>query len=147
MKKWQMGLIGAALIAGMTACPAPNRSGNSDPRSVFPIKGDAEWDVMFYGDNGEVLRTIGFALDGDPKYDDEGDVYADFRTTKSAASGYGYIYPKSNRFQAAFVIDPAKKLRADCYADNTPSLSSNVSGAVLENNKEISKVTCAFERR
>lgn len=147
MKNWQMGLIGAALLAVMTACPAPNRSGNADPRTVFPIKGNAEWDVTFTSDTGEVLRTIGFALDGDPVYDDEGDIYADFRTTKSADTGYGFVFPKTNRFQAGFVIDTAKKLRADCYADNTPGLNSNVSGALIENNKSVAKFACSFKKR
>jgi len=147
MKQWQMGLIGAALVAGMTACPAPNRSGNADPRNAFPIKADAEWDVIFTGDNGEVLRTIGFALNGAPEYDEDGDILADFRTTSNATASYGYVFPKTSRFQASFVIDTAKKLRADCYADNTPNLNSRVSGAVLENNKEVGKVPCSFKRR
>ena len=146
MKNWQMGLVGAALVGVMTACPAPNRSGAGDARTVFPIKSGAEWDVSFF-DGKELLRKIGFALDGNPEYDDDGDVYADFRTTNNATASYGWAYPQTGRFQASVVIDSAKKLKVNCYADNTPNLNSNVSGALMENNKEVGKVPCAFTRR
>ena len=144
MKKWQMGLIGAALVMAMTSCPGRS-SNQGNATSVFPIKAGDVWAVQFSNSGGTI--TVGFGLDGAPEFDDEGDVYADFKTTDNVQGGFGYVLTKNNRLQASFVVDRNKKQNFSCFADNTGSLTSNVSGGIFENGKRIGDLKCAFAKQ
>jgi hypothetical protein len=141
MKSWQLGVLGAALALMMTACPS-GRGGNAT--SNFPIKAGDVWAVVFANSGGTV--TVGFGLDGAPEYDD-GDIYADFKTTNNVAGGFGYVLTQTGRFQASFVIDAAKRQNLSCFADNTGNLTSKVSGGVFEAGKRVADINCAFKRQ
>jgi hypothetical protein len=142
MKTWQLGVMGAALAIAMTACPS-GRGGS--PSANFPIKAGDVWGVVFSNSGGTV--TVGFGLDGAPEYDEDGDIYAEFKTTKNVAGGFGYVLTQTGRFQASFVVDAAKRQNLSCFADNTGGLSSNVSGGVYENGKRLNDISCAFKRQ
>jgi hypothetical protein len=142
MKSWQLGVLGAALAIVMTACPT-GRGG--DATANYPIKAGDVWSVVFSNSGGTV--TVGFGLASAPEYDEDGDIYAKFKTTDNVAGGFGYALTESGRFQASFVIDAAKRQNLSCFADNTGSLSSKVSGGVFENGKRVGDLNCAFKRQ
>ncbi len=144
MKQWQMGLIGAALVAGMTSCPGRS-SNQGNASSVFPIKAGDVWAVTFSNSGGTI--TVGFGLNGAPEYDDDGDIYADFKTTDNVQGGFGYVLTKDNLLQASFVIDRSKKQNFSCFASNAGALTSNVSGGIFENGKRIGDLKCSFKKQ
>lgn len=144
MNNWRMGLIGAALVIAMTSCPGRS-SDRGNASSVFPIKAGDVWAVTFSNSGGTIV--VGFGLDGAPEYDDEGDVYADFRTTDNVQGGFGFVLTKDNTLQASFVIDRSKKQNFTCFADNVGSLTTNVTGGYFENGKRIGDLRCSFKRQ
>ena len=144
MSKWQMGLIGAALTVAMTACPGRS-SDQGNASSAFPIKSGDVWAVTFTNSGGTIV--VGLTLNGAPEYDDDGDVYADFKTTNNVQGGFGYVITKDKIFQASVVVDRAKKRNFSCFANNTGSLTSNVSGGIFENGKRIGDLKCSFKKQ
>jgi hypothetical protein len=142
MKSWQLGVLGAALAIVMTACPT-GRGGNAGAN--FPIRAGDVWGVVFSNSGSTV--TVGFGLDGAAEYDEDGDIYAEFKTTSNVSGGFGYVLTETNRFQASFVIDATKRQNLSCFADNTGSLTSKVNGGLFENGKRVGDVNCAFKRQ
>ena len=144
MKKWQMGLIGAALVMAMTSCPGRS-SDQSSATGVFPIKAGDAWTVTFSNSGGTI--TVGLSLNGAPEFDDDGDIYADFKTTNNVQSGFGYVITKDNRFQASVVIDRSKKQIFACFADNAGALTTKVNGGYFENGKRVGDLKCSFKKQ
>ncbi len=144
MKKWQMGLIGAALVMAMTSCPGRS-SNQGNASSVFPIKAGDVWAVTFSNSGGTIV--VGIGLNGAPEYDDDGDVYADFKTTDNVQGGFGYVLTKDNVFQVSVVVDRAKRQNFSCFANNTGSLTSGVSGGFFENGKRVGDLKCSFKKQ
>ena len=144
MNKWRIGLIGAALTVSMTACSGRS-SEQGNAISVFPIKAGNVWAVTFSNSSGTIV--VGLTLNGAPEYDDDGDVYADFNTTDNVQGGFGYVITKDKIFQASVVVDRAKKRNFSCFASNTGSLTSSVSGGIFENGKRIGDLKCAFKKQ
>jgi hypothetical protein len=142
MKPWQLIALGAAFTLVMTACPS-GRGGNATTN--FPIKAGDVWAVVFSNSGGTV--TVGFGLDGAPEYDDDGDIYADFKTTNNVSGGFGYVLTQTGRFQASFVIDAAKRQNLSCFADNAGNLTSKVNGGLFESGKRVGDVNCIFKKQ
>ena len=144
MNKWQMGLIGGALTVAMTACSGRS-SDQGNASNVFPIKAGDVWAVTF--SNSTRTIVVGLTLNGAPEYDDDGDVYADFKTTDNVQGGFGYVITKDKIFQASVVVDRSKKQNFSCFANNTGSLNSSVSGGFFENGKRIGDLKCSFKKQ
>jgi hypothetical protein len=144
MNAWKMGLVGLAFVAAMTACGG--RSNNaSNAAATFPIKAGERWSATFTNSGGTV--TVGFALDGAPEYDDDGDIYADFVTTNNAQGGFGYVITKDNTFIATFIVDRSKRQAFACAASSADAPTRGNSGIIIDNNKSVGTVNCVIRKQ
>jgi hypothetical protein len=144
MNTWQMGLSALGVALALTACGGRSNSA-ANATAVFPIKAGERWSATFSNSGG--TYTVGFALDGAPEFDDDGDVYADFQTTNNAQGGFGYVFTDNNTFSASFVTDRSKKQFFACVASNAGAPTRNTTGIIVENGKEIGRVACTMTRQ
>jgi hypothetical protein len=143
MKTWQLGLMGVALAAAMTACPS-GRGG--DAVSSFPVKAGETWAADFTASTQKL--TVGFQLDGAPEFDKDGDIVADLVTTDNVKGGVAFVLTKDNLFFTQFVINAADRTFLFCGTGNDANLAKGVkaTGFLSQNGKKTADVPCTLRR-